>query len=154
MVNRERAAAGFTLIEALIVVALMAILTALALPSFTGVIARNRTKAAASDLQTALFKARSEALKRNANTTISPVSASWQNGWQVLDAGSSVIESYPAPQGVTIASAPASVVYQSSGRINATSAPTFQVTSSGNVSMQRCVLLSTNGRPYVKEGAC
>lgn len=154
MVKLMVKSAGFTIIEALVVVAVIAILTTVATPSFIGVIARHRAKSAASDLQITLFRARSEALKRNANVTVSPVSSNWQNGWQILDAASVVLESYPAPKGVSIAGAPASVVYQSSGRVSATTAPSFLISSNGSASVQRCVSASTSGRPYLKEGAC
>jgi type IV fimbrial biogenesis protein FimT len=58
--------AGFTLIEALVVVALIAIILAVAAPSFTESIARKRVEGLASELGTDLQYARSEAVARNA----------------------------------------------------------------------------------------
>ena len=57
---------GFTLVELMIVVALVAILLALAAPSFRDTIARNRLEGVAGELSTDFQYARSEAVARNA----------------------------------------------------------------------------------------
>ena len=59
-------ASGFTLIELMVVVALVAIILALAAPSFTSTLARKRMEGVASELATDLQYARSEAAQRNA----------------------------------------------------------------------------------------
>ena len=58
--------AGFTLVELMIVVALVAILLALAAPSFRETLARNRLEGVAGELATDFQYARSEAVARNA----------------------------------------------------------------------------------------
>ena len=58
--------AGFTLVELMIVVALVAILLSLAAPSFRETIARNRLEGVAAELSTDFQYARSEAVARNA----------------------------------------------------------------------------------------
>jgi prepilin-type N-terminal cleavage/methylation domain-containing protein len=154
---------GFTLIEAMVVVAVIAVFTTVAAPSFGFLIARHRTKSVASDMHLTLVKARSEALKRSSNVRVAPNNSSaWQQGWRILDESSAgcstatpcVLDSIPQAAGVTIASAPADVTYQSSGRIRGGTAPSFLVTSSGNASVQRCVSAATSGRPYIKGSAC
>ncbi len=57
--------AGFTLMEMMIVVAIIGILSALAFPSLSTLITRNRTKAAARELRGYLQKAKLEAIKQN-----------------------------------------------------------------------------------------
>jgi len=159
-VSRAPSSAGFTLIEALIVLAVTAILATLAGPSFIGVIAKHRAKAAASDLHLAMIKARSEALKRNVTVKINPDAAGWQNGWRIQDENSSgcssaspcVIDNYSEAKAVAITGGPASVEYQSSGRVKGSAAPAFLITSTAIASVQRCVFVSTSGRPAVKEG--
>ncbi len=62
----HRRQSGFTLVELMIVVALVAILLALAAPSFRETIARNRLEGVTSELSTDFQYARSEAVARNA----------------------------------------------------------------------------------------
>jgi len=60
-----RAAKGFTLIEMMVVIAIMGILLAIAAPSFTIFFEKFRTKRAAETLGGSLYIAKSEAIKRN-----------------------------------------------------------------------------------------
>lgn len=71
---------GFTLIEVLVVIALLGIVTALAAPGFASLVRSNRVQAAAGELQRALYYARSEAMSRGVNVivTTDPEDA---NGW-------------------------------------------------------------------------
>lgn len=146
---------GFTLTELLIAVAIIGILAGLAAPSFSDLIKSQRVKSMASDLNASLTLARSEAIKRNRDVTLSPVTAgSWQYGWQIADpdnAGSN-IEVHSAFKNLT-ATGPDSVVYRSSGRIQGNASPAFDISATGN-STHRCVSVDLSGRPYLKYAAC
>lgn len=61
----SRRAAGFTLIEAMIALAIMAILGAMAVPNFQRLLAERRVLAAASEYVGALRTAQAEAIRRN-----------------------------------------------------------------------------------------
>lgn len=61
--------AGFTLVEMMISVAIMAILMGLAAPSFQRFIQNTKIRTAADSMQAGLHLARSEALRRNARVT-------------------------------------------------------------------------------------
>lgn len=61
---------GLTLIELLTVIAIVAILSAIAAPSFSGLIAKKRVEGALTELITDLQFARSEAVQRNTNVRI------------------------------------------------------------------------------------
>ncbi|MDB5744619.1 MAG: type pilus biosis protein [Polaromonas sp.] len=76
---------GFTLIELMVVLALIAIIAALAAPDFQRTIARQQLNAAASDLLTSAMQARSEAIKNNRQVIVQPVSADsdWSKGWRI-----------------------------------------------------------------------
>jgi type IV fimbrial biogenesis protein FimT len=83
---------GFTIIELMLTLSVFGILVAIGAPSFNDLIVSTRIKNAASDLYGSLALARSEALKRNANVTVEPVTSGgeWANGWQVK-AGTTVL---------------------------------------------------------------
>jgi type IV fimbrial biogenesis protein FimT len=101
--------------------------------------------------------ARSQAITRNTNVTITPSGGTWTNGWTIsyVDGGGSTVtlrnqEAIPA---ITI-NGPASVVYRGSGRLNAASAPQFQLTASGASVVPRCVTVDLSGRPVSKAATC
>jgi type IV fimbrial biogenesis protein FimT len=154
VVAQRRRVVGFTLIEMLVVLTVVVLLTVAAAPSFSDIVARHRVKSAATDLYFALAKARSEAVKRNANVTVSPQAGGWQSGWQILDASNAVLESHGAVTGASITGGPASLVYLSSGRVQGNAAAGFLITGLTASSSQRCVLAALSGRPYVKSAAC
>jgi type IV fimbrial biogenesis protein FimT len=75
---------GFTLVELLVVVALLAIIAGLAAPSFQRTIARQKLSLAASDLMASVMQARSEAIKNNQQTVVQPVvDTNWGQGWRI-----------------------------------------------------------------------
>ncbi len=75
---------GFTLIELLVTITIAGILFAIAIPSFTSVITKNRLTAAANELITALNFARSEAVKRGVSVWVRKSGSHWEDGWNVF----------------------------------------------------------------------
>lgn len=83
---------GFTLVELLVVVAVMAMLTALAMPSMARIIDSARLTAFSNDFLAAMYQARSEAIKRNGPVGLCKsatgrgctVSGGWEQGWIVF----------------------------------------------------------------------
>ena len=61
---------GFTLIELIVTVSIAAIVTSIAVPSFSAMIKSNRVTAATNEVVSALILARSEALKRKNSVSI------------------------------------------------------------------------------------
>ncbi|MEE2002608.1 GspH/FimT family pseudopilin [Alkalimonas sp. MEB108] len=84
---------GFTLIELMVTVAVMAIVLTVAVPAFTNVINSNRLTSQANELLSTLSFARSEAIRRNADVIFchsqdgsscsAPAGGNWQ-GWIVF----------------------------------------------------------------------
>jgi type IV fimbrial biogenesis protein FimT len=62
--------AGFTLVELMVVVAVVGILAIIATPSMSALVNANRLSGAAGELTSALQVARSEAIRRNARVTV------------------------------------------------------------------------------------
>ncbi|MDO9423976.1 MAG: GspH/FimT family pseudopilin [Methylobacter sp.] len=63
--------AGFTLLEAMIVVAIMGVLAAIAVPSYQDTLERNRLKQAAEGLKSDMQFARTEAIKKSQSIVVS-----------------------------------------------------------------------------------
>ena len=117
---RRTAAAGFTLVELAISLAIAATLMGLAVPSFARLVAEHRLGNEARRLSDAIFHARSEALKRNAPVVIcASVPADpcgptrlWHEGWLMFADGDadgtpdpgepSIGHDGPAASGVTM----------------------------------------------------
>ena len=145
--------AGFNLFELMITVAVLATLAAIAVPSMQRLIASQRLATGASDLFFAIVMARSEAIKRNSNVSLTPVGGDWGAGWQSTDtATGAVLDNHGSLGGTTVAG-PAAVVYQSSGRLQAVVTP-FNFTSTVANVAPRCITLDLTGRPSVKQATC
>ena len=151
--HRKHRARGFTLVELMVVLSVLAILLAMATPSMTQLVATQRVRSMASDLHVALVRARSEAVKRNASVTIVPAGGNWSAGWSVKDAANPEappLHVYAPARGVSIATDVAQIVFTASGRTPLAAEATFLVSSAGS-SLARCVRVNFTGRPYVKE---
>ena len=62
---------GFTLVELMLIVAVLAILLTAGLPTFSDLVERHRLRGAAEDLYAGLLFARMEAMRRNAPVSVS-----------------------------------------------------------------------------------
>jgi type IV fimbrial biogenesis protein FimT len=146
---------GFTLIELLVVIAILGIMAGLAAPSMSQLIANQRVRAIATDLQLALVKARAEAIKRNRDVTVAPTGGSWTAGWSIVDpenpGGPALDARGPSPS-LAVATSVTQVVYSASGRATAAGGSSF-VFSSTATAAARCLSIDASGRPYVKEGS-
>lgn len=78
-----RSMRGFTLMELMIVVAVAIILASVGIPSMRSFMASQRIKTTSFDLIAMLTITRSEAIKRNAQVTATPVGNDWSQGWAV-----------------------------------------------------------------------
>lgn len=153
--TRVKISKGFTLVEMMVVIAILGILLAVVIPSFKSILHNQRVKSASFELFTSLTLARSEAIKRNTDVTITPTTTShWESGWSIAE-GSTTLKNQAAISGVAVSGAPASVTYKRTGRISNTTSPAFQVDVSPADSAQiRCVKIELSGLPRISKGAC
>jgi type IV fimbrial biogenesis protein FimT len=77
-------AAGFTLIELMIVLVIAGLMLTLAVPAFQGMVGRQQLNTAAVDMFHAIQLTRSEALRRNRTVQLAPLDdADWTLGWRI-----------------------------------------------------------------------
>jgi type IV fimbrial biogenesis protein FimT len=153
---------GFTIIELMVVVAILVILIAIAGPDFRNLIVATRIKNTSFDVFSALVHARSEAVTRNTRVTITPAAGGWADGWTVTESGGTVIRQQSAYPSVAISLANAgsfvpagTISFNGMGRLTAAAAPAFSLTATGALDKsKRCIVIDSSGRPVTKEGTC
>ena len=126
-------AAGFSVFELMIVLLMIAVLLALATPSFREFTRSNQVTSTNNDLVTALNLARSEALRRSTGVTVCSstngtscgAAADWASGWIVFEdaagtgaiaSNDKVVQKWSAiNSGVKVVTASANIQYQPTG---------------------------------------
>jgi type IV fimbrial biogenesis protein FimT len=175
-------AAGFTIIELIVVLSIVAILSALAAPDLAMFIKNNRVKGQTFDLLNTIQYARSEAAKRRVRVIMcrsaNPTAASptcggtantWTTGWLVFASGdtNSTYETAndtllrigpPAPMGVTVrtnTTCNQNLEYNPDGTTNASGGiARFAIcdTSRGGA-YGRQIVVPPHGRPKLEQGS-
>jgi type IV fimbrial biogenesis protein FimT len=139
---------GFTLVELLVTTSIAAILLTLAVPSFSTLILNQQVRVSAGDLQTTLFYARSEAIKRAADVSVVPSGGDWKNGWSVQLTDGTVLRSESALNDQLASMVGTTVTYQSSGHVPPPVIGTIVFKVAGNYSVTaRCIAIDLSGRP-------
>lgn len=152
----RRSERGFTAVELMIVVVIIAIMAAMAGPWMGQMVRTQRLRTASFDLNSSLQLARSEAVKRNVSVTMLPVGGgtNWKGGWTITDANGTVLKRQEAFDTLDI-TGPASVTFTGTGRLLAAVAPFNLVADvgSGQGVQYRSVVVDLSGRAVTKETA-
>ena len=155
----HRRGAGFTLVELMVVITVLAILLVIAVPSFDGIRLSSRLSAYATELMAGSQLARTEAIKRNApvtmcvssNGTSCSGSGGWELGWIVVSGTTVIRQQPPAAAGYKLSEAGgvASLTFEATG-LGATQANiTVCRLSPSAGSQERVVKISATGRASI-----
>jgi type IV fimbrial biogenesis protein FimT len=150
--------AGFTLVELMIVIAILAVLLGVAAPAFRSFIVEQRLRATSADLRIAMMTARSEAVKRNRDVAVTPLSGDWSNGWEILNpvSGQPDILNHivPAESEISVTLDTGSTVgFTAAGRAEESIA--FEVAvGSGSYESKKCLQLELDGFFEESEDSC
>lgn len=165
---------GVTLIELLIVVSIIGVLLAWAVPSFTSMIQRNRIAGEINGFVGDLQFARAEAIKRGQTVTLCPSnsdatgcanSSSWSGGWLVfndpnanraLDTGDLILRKQPKWSSTdTFAGAQKFITFSRDGfAVGLTGSELITLkTNPEKADATRCVKLAVTGRQQVLSGS-
>ncbi|WP_456379510.1 GspH/FimT family pseudopilin [Thiolapillus sp.] len=150
---------GFTLVELLITVVVIAILVALATPSFRGLLDRNAAASTANDLLSSILLARSESIKREQPVIFSSDDgfATWQVAADTNGDGTGddvVLQHNQEDSSASItANGAAAITFNSRGRASLTPGSDYFIITKNGVTRHVC--FSSTGRPRVQEeGGC
>jgi type IV fimbrial biogenesis protein FimT len=154
------ASSGFTLIELLVTLAVLGIVMTLAAPSFVDFVRSNRLKSAAFDLVVSLNYARSEAIKRNTDATLTPAGGGWSGGWSV-QAGGQTSKVFEAPAGIQINPAADGVAWVNPVTFGRNGRPsgfrtllfTVRLDDVSDNRFVRCVLIDFGGDSTIRDDA-
>jgi type IV fimbrial biogenesis protein FimT len=164
---------GFTLVELMIAIALVAILLATAVPALQDFTNDARQTGAINDFVSAIHLARNTAITTNSRVTMCASASganceltAWENGWIVfgdlnasgdLDVGETVISAAAAVEGLSIQSGefPAALMFRPNGRAmtNALTGNSgeFAVCDFRGVQHAKVILVEISGRPRMSE---
>ena len=167
---------GLTLVEVLVVLAIVAILAGLAMPGFGRTLEQYRLRDAEEALRSALYAARSEAIRRGGGVTLRRASGGgcmpasdqdWSCGWAVFadtdgngrnDPGEALIQAWTAPRGVqatvSVASPSTYLNLNRTGRFHNLGAFRFTLRPEGSIdeTAARVLCMSSAGRLQVLQG--
>lgn len=166
--NRQRTK-GFTLIELITVIAVLAVLLAMGVPSFIDFVARSRATTEYRELLKALGLARSEAITRATTVNITALSGSdWEQGFRIwvdadtdgsYDAGEELREfsGFNSAADMSVTGSTSTFQFTSEGFLNAAVGTEFTFayrTSPEYCSRDRNIRLKHTGHVSLEERVC
>lgn len=163
---------GFTLIELMVVISLVAILLALGLPSFQSTIRSNRLATQTNQLIASIALTRSEALRTSRGAAMCPSTngtacgGTWSNGWLIwadvdgdatIDGSEPIVRYVQGNSTIGLTSSDGDVAIAFNGRGGAVSPPTFTLrptTCPASTLLVNTLTMNGSGQIKTSKSAC
>ena len=152
---------GFNIVELMVVVVVMGVMMALALPAMQDMIASQRVKSASYELNADLTFARSEAISRGVDVVVTSTTGTtdWKGGWSILETGgrTTLRQADARASGLTFTGPGPSVTFDRTGRGTAAGTVQFSIVptnASAPEHQKRCLRLDPSGRVRARQEAC
>lgn len=157
--NGRASSRGFTLVELLVTIAVIAIIVSLGVPMYGQFTQGSALSGRSSDLVAAINYARSEAVTRRTTVRLGSLAGDWENGWQVTDVAADTVLMTVDNRGQTVVALAevadlAEVDFDADGRVNADATFVLSTCSSEGSGDQRRIAVSRFGRVQLSKEAC
>lgn len=152
---------GFTLIELMITIAILAIVLSIAIPSFNNMLLNNRISTTAHEVHAAMQIARSEAVQRKKTITVCRADAAftqcedgadWAQGW-LLVFGDEVLKVWQPRSGLEVTGPAAGIEFLGSGMSRGENSVSIQGQGCPNGVKQEVRVIRT-GNVRLEKGSC
>jgi type IV fimbrial biogenesis protein FimT len=160
--------AGFTLLELMVTIAILAVLIALGMPSFQDSLRSNRAVTTTNELLASLSLARTEAIRglgaagvcASADGANCQTSTDWSGGWMVWReerVGAVLVRTtvryVQSKSQMTVTGPNDGIIFTTQGR-SQTGATQFNLSPTGVTGFSKCVLVNVTGQTRSTKAAC
>ena len=162
--NMKSQQSGFTMIEVLVTIAILVVgllgLAAIAIPSLSNMLAAQAVRNASYDLNADLIFARSEAIARATNVSITGASSTnFKAGWTITEAagGTTLRTQSSRDSRITFTSNANVYTFDKTGRVTVGAPAQWEILPTGGTPQdyqKRCIKLDPSGRPRTSDGVC
>lgn len=156
LISFRKSVSGFTIIELLVVLAIIAILTSVGVPSYNKFVESGRFSHAYNNLYNSYRFARAEAIKTSTPMVIKAKGGDWHTGWTVAAESAPntiLLDSPEVKSGITLTILANTLTITGRGSVSAASTTLWQV-AGVNKTQKLCILRSGQSYKKLTAGNC
>lgn len=147
---------GFTLVELMVTIAVVAVISAVALPSMNDFLVQMRVDNQVSEMQRLLLTARNTAINTGKNTTVCPLSnadtcadsTNWVGAVGVINEDGMIKQKSAITSGDAVVFSHKSIVYTPTGQTATDTSGTIKFCPNGYAKYNRGIEIAISGRVY------
>lgn len=153
---------GFTLVELMVTVAVLAIVLGIAIPSFSSILLNNRISTTAHELHAAMQLARSESIKRKKPIVLCGANAAldecvqngtnWSSGW-LMTLDGEVLRVWEPGRSLDVTGTRGSIEFLGSGMVRDSTVLSVKSQDCSN-GVKHTISINRTGRLTLEKGSC